>query len=62
MIMLDDPQINVRCMAFQSLGLRGDPAAVPTIIEGIRSSRDWYVQWYAYRALKHLGWNQNDYR
>ena len=61
-IMLDDPQVNVRCMAFQSLGLRGDPAAVPTIIEGIRSSRDWYVQWYAYRALKHLGWNQNDYR
>jgi len=56
---LDDPHPNVVCMAFYALGQRGDRRAVKEIIQRIRtSSDDWYNQWYAYRALRSLGWKQ----
>lgn len=56
--LLDDPQPNVRCQAFFALGVIGNRRAVPEIIRRIKVSDHWYVQWYAYRALKRLGWIQ----
>lgn len=56
--LLDDPHPNVVSMAFQAAGKRGDETWIPEILERIRTSRHWYNQWYAYRALKSLGWHQ----
>jgi len=60
--LLDDPSPSVACMAFQSLGRRGDRDAVSEILKRIQTSDHWYTQWYAYRALKELGWKQADSR
>ncbi|MBW2631294.1 MAG: HEAT repeat domain-containing protein [Deltaproteobacteria bacterium] len=56
--LLDDPHRNVVCMAFYALGWRGNSAAEGEIIRRIEASGDWYTQWYAYRALRALGWKQ----
>jgi len=56
---LDDPHPNVVSMAFYALGQRGDRRAVKEIIERIETSEDWYNQWYAYKALRALGWKQS---
>ena len=55
---LDDPHPNVVCMAFYALGRRGDKRAVRGIMKRIETSDDWYNQWYAYKALRALGWRQ----
>jgi HEAT repeat protein len=55
---LDDPHPNVVCMAFYALGRRGDKRAVSEIIKRIETSDHWYNQWYAYKALRRLGWRQ----
>jgi len=55
---LDDPHPNVRCMAFSGLGRRGDFGTIRMIRNRIERSGHWYVQWYAYRALRNLGWRQ----
>jgi len=55
---LDDPDPNVVCMAFYALGRRGDKRAVSEIIKRIETSDHWYNQWYAYKALRILGWRQ----
>jgi hypothetical protein len=60
--LLDDPSPLVTCMALQALGRRGNKDAVKEILNRIRVSDHWYVQWYAYRALKGLGWKQTDSR
>lgn len=56
--MLDDPHPNVRCKVVEALGKRGRKDVVATIIEKITTSDHWYFQWYAYRALRSLGWKQ----
>jgi hypothetical protein len=56
--MLSDPHFNVVCAALYSLGRRRDPAAIPDIFAVLSSSKRWYVQLYAYNALKELGWTQ----
>lgn len=56
--LLDDPQSNVVCMAYYALGRRGDSRAGPEIISRLADSDHWYEQWYAYRALRSLGWRQ----
>lgn len=56
---LDDPHLNVSSMAFLSLGVRQDRRAVNEILRRIDTSTDWYNQWYAYRALRRLGWSQS---
>ena len=56
--LLDDPNRNVVCMAFSALGERKDPSAAGEIIKRIETSGDWYIQQYAYRALRRLGWKQ----
>jgi hypothetical protein len=55
---LDDPHPNVVSMAFYALGQRGERQAVKEILKRIETSDHWYNQWYAYRALKRLGWRQ----
>jgi HEAT repeat protein len=57
--LLDDPHPNVVSMAFSALGQRGDRRAIAEIKQRIETSDDWYSQWYAYKALKALGWRQS---
>ncbi len=56
--LLDDPHPNVVSMAFQALGQRKDRGAMEEIMERLKRSKDWYNQWYAYKALRSLGWKQ----
>ena len=56
--LLDDPQPNVVCMAMYSLGKQHQSNAESEIIRRIKTYDHWYVQWYAYKALKRLGWTQ----
>ena len=56
--MLKDPNPNVVSKAYDSLGARRKSRAVPIILEGIKTSDQWFIQWYAYRALRKLGWKQ----
>ena len=58
LIFLDDLYPNVVCMAFHSLGQRGKKRIVREIVKRIETSDHWYEQWYAYRALRTLGWKQ----
>jgi len=55
---LKDPSPVVVSAALFSLGRRGEKKAIPKILQCIKTSDHWYVQWYAYRALKTLGWQQ----
>jgi hypothetical protein len=55
---LDDPHPNVVSMAYYALGRRGDRRAVSEILSRIKTSDDWYSQWYGYKALRALGWKQ----
>ena len=59
---LDDPNPGVVSMAFYALGQRKDSRAVPEILKRIETSGDWYNQWYAYKALRNLGWKQSKSR
>ena len=56
--LLDDPHFNVVCMALDSLGQRGNRADIRPILGRIETSDNWYEQWYAYQALRRLGWRQ----
>jgi Ca2+/Na+ antiporter len=56
--LLDDPHPNVVSMTFNGLGQRGDRRAIGTILKRLAISDHWYNQWYAYRALRALGWKQ----
>lgn len=60
--LLDDPSANVSCMAFRALGKRGSKTHIAQILGRIEETDHWYIQWYAYRALKALGWKQKPYR
>ena len=55
---LNDDNLNVRTMAYYSLGLRRDPRAIRPILSKIENSDNWYEQMYAYKALRSLGWKQ----
>ncbi len=56
--LLDDPHFNVVCMAFHSLGSIGSKKDITEIIKRIKTSDNWYEQWYAYKAMRRLGWKQ----
>jgi len=58
LLLLDDSHRNVVSMAFYGLGKRGDKRAIRVIMKEMESSDDWYTQWYAYNALRSLGWTQ----
>jgi hypothetical protein len=55
---LNDTHPNVVSMALYGLGERGNKEAIDRIMQVIKTSDDWYNQWYAYRALRALGWRQ----
>ena len=55
---LEDKNINVRSMAFHSLGLQNNRQAIKPILDKMSISHDWYAQRYAYKALRSLGWKQ----
>jgi hypothetical protein len=55
---LDDPSPNVVSMAFYALGKKGDRRAIREIKTRLEASDNWYNQWYAYKALRSLGWKQ----
>jgi hypothetical protein len=59
---LDDPHPNVVSMAFYGLGQRADRRGVSEILTRIKTSDHWYNQWYAYKALRALGWKQRKSR
>lgn len=60
--LLDDPHRNVRNMAFYALGRRGETRFINDILKKMKTSTDWYTQWYAYNALRSLGWKQSKSR
>ncbi|MDZ7698607.1 MAG: HEAT repeat domain-containing protein [Deltaproteobacteria bacterium] len=55
---LKDPHPNVKAAAYDALGNRKNPQAVKAILDDIKALNAWYPQWYAYKALRELGWNQ----
>ena len=62
LVLLGDSSPNVVCMALFAIGQRGDSKAIGDILTWMESSDHWYCQWYAYRALKALGWKQSKSR
>jgi len=56
--LLRDPSPNVVYMALYSLGKKERSMTTQKIIDLIAASKHWYVQWYAYKSLKRLGWTQ----
>jgi len=57
---LDDQSLNVVCMAYDGLGRRGTHQLIGPLLEKLRREPHWYVQWYAYRTLRQIGWIQKD--
>jgi len=53
-----DPHPNVACQAIYSLGKRKFRTATAGLVQLIKTSDHWYVQLYAYGALRKLGWKQ----
>ena len=58
MTLMQDPHPNVACQAIYSLGKRKFKQAIPALLQIITSSDHWYIQLYAYGALRKLGWTQ----
>jgi hypothetical protein len=57
--LIHDPHPNVICQAFYALGELGRQAAIDPIRQRLVELDHWYAQWYAYGALRKLGWQQN---
>jgi hypothetical protein len=57
--LLNDSNVNVVSMAYLALAQRGDAQAIREILKKIKISDNWYSQFYAYRALRALGWTQD---
>ena len=55
---LDDSSVNVACMAYEGLGKTGDSHLIEPILTRFKEEDHWYIQWYAYRALRRIGWRQ----
>jgi hypothetical protein len=55
---LNDTHPNVASMTLYGLGRRGNKEAIGKIMQVIKTSDDWYLQWYAYKAMRALGWRQ----
>ena len=53
---LSDPNVNVVCQTLYALGRQRDRLLISHIKDFIADCPHWYVQMYAYRALKRLGW------
>jgi hypothetical protein len=55
---LDDPHPNVVTMALHAIGKRGHLDMKEKIVQIITTTDNWYIQWYAYKALRSIGWRQ----
>jgi hypothetical protein len=55
---LNDPHPNVVSMALYAIGKRGNRSVVDKILQLIATTDSWYIQWYAYKALRSIGWRQ----
>lgn len=55
---LDDPSVNVTTRACDILARRNQRIAIAPLLEHLKRSDQWYFQWYAYKALRALGWKQ----
>ncbi len=55
---LNDPHPNVVTMALYAIGKRGDRDVIKDILQLIATTDSWYIQWYAYKALRSIGWRQ----
>ena len=55
---LKDPHPNIVTMALYAIGKRGNRQVIGKIMQIIATSDDWYIQWYAYKALRSIGWRQ----
>jgi hypothetical protein len=58
LVFLHDPHPNVVTMALHAIGKRGNQEVVDDIMQLITTSDNWYIQWYAYNALRSIGWRQ----
>ncbi|MGD9206806.1 MAG: HEAT repeat domain-containing protein [Desulfobacterales bacterium] len=56
---LKDPSPNVVTMALYAIGKRGNRDVVDKILQLIETTDSWYIQWYAYKALRSIGWRQS---
>lgn len=54
-----DQDTNVVCQALGAMGKTRDRRYITLIEEAVRTRPEWYVQWYGYRAMRRLGWQQN---
>jgi hypothetical protein len=57
--LMQDPHPNVVCQALYSIGKRNFRKATARLLATIERSDHWYVQLYAYNALRKLGWKQS---
>ena len=57
-VFLDDQSLNVVCMAYVGLGKRGTHQLIGPLLAKLRREPNWYIQWYAYRTLRQIGWIQ----
>jgi len=57
--LMQDPHPNVVCQALYSIGKRKFGNVTARLLATIERSDHWYVQLYAYNALRKLGWKQN---
>ncbi len=62
LVLLDDPQINVSYIAFDALGHRKSERSIRQILERLPALKQWYIQLYAYKSLRRLGWRQTELR
>jgi hypothetical protein len=56
--LLKDPSPLRVCAALSALAREGGQNDIPQILQCLKKSDHWYVQWRAYKALKALGWKQ----
>jgi hypothetical protein len=55
---LNDPHPNVVTMALYAIGKRGNLDMTDEIMQIITTTDNWYIQWYAYKTLRSIGWRQ----
>jgi hypothetical protein len=58
LILMNDPHPNVVCQALESIGRKKSKPTETRIMEILKTSDHWYVQGYAYNAMRKLGWKQ----
>jgi HEAT repeat protein len=60
--LLADPSPNVVTQTLYALGERKNRLVIQEIVRFMGESDHWYCQWYAYKALRKLGWKQGKSR